>query len=158
MSDKRFFYLVHDQARRQAAEYCFLAPEGHRVTFSEPDKSRLQEEKYHAMVGDIAQQCTFMGQKWDKDDWKRLLIDAFAKAMKEAGTPLTHGGQIIPSLDGGGIVQLGHQSRKFRRREASDFIEYLYAWGADKEVAWSDPETAMMALADGPPRRERAEV
>lgn len=103
-------------------------------------KSRDQEAKYHAMFGDIARDCTFMGQKWGADDWKRLLVDAFARVMAEAGTPLQHSGRIIPSLDGKGVVQLGIQTRQFRRSEASEFIEFLYAWGAENGVRWSATE------------------
>ena len=115
-----------------------MAPEGHVVRISEPAKKRIQEEKYHAMIGDIAKQSTFMGQKWDAEDWKRFLVDAFAKVMRDSGTPLHHDGRVVPSLDGQRVVQLGIQTRKFYGKEAADFIEYLYAYGADNNVQWTE--------------------
>lgn len=131
------YKLVSDDVKRQACRQIVGAEWGMVVTIAPPIKSRDQEAKYHAMFADIAKQCTFMGQKWSSDDWKRLLVDAFARAMQQAGTPLRHGGRIVPSLDGGGFVQLGVQTRKFLKAEASEFIEYLHAWGAEQGVRWS---------------------
>lgn len=136
---RRTFVLVHAEARRRAAACCMESPDGYMVTVNEPTKKRIQEEKYHAMFGDIARQCEFMGSKRDSEDWKRLLVDAFAHAMREAGTPLHHDGRVVPSLDGQRVVQLGIQTRDFYVREAAEFITYLYAWGAEQGVLWSEP-------------------
>lgn len=138
---KRIFRLVHETARKNAAHECLSAPEGYVVTISEPAKKREQEEKYHAMIGDISRQCTFIGKKWTTEDWKRLLIDAFAQAMREVGKPLHHDGRVVPSLDHGRVVQLGIQSRDFYVKEAAAFIEYLLAWGSDQPVpvVWTEP-------------------
>ena len=105
---------------------------------SAPKKRRVQEEKYHAMIGDIAKQVDLVGERRDVEDAKRLLIDAFARVMAANGTPLRQQGRIIPSLDGSGFVQLGIQSRRFTVSEASEFIEYLYAFGAEHGVVWSE--------------------
>ncbi len=139
---KQLFVLSHPVARRNAMEAVQNAPEGHVVRISEPRKSREQEERYHAMLGDIARQWTFMGRQWELDDVKRLLVDAFAQAMREAGTPLHHDGRVVPSLDGQRIVQLGIQTSKFWKAEASNFIEFLFAWGAENGIQWSNEEVA----------------
>lgn len=89
------------------------------------------------MFSDIAKKCEFMGQKWTAEDWKRLLVDSFARVMVSHGTPLSQGGRIVPALDGNGFVQLGIQTRRFRKKEASEFIEYLFAFGAEQGVTWS---------------------
>jgi len=137
MSDRRTFFLVHKQAMQLASQYCIQAPEGWMVTFQEPAKAREQEEKYHAMIGDIAKQCKFMDRKWGREEWKRLLIDAFGRIKAAEGKPLKGWGTVMPSLDGTGFVQLGVQSRHFRKAEASEFVEYLYAYGAENNVVWS---------------------
>ena len=142
MSDKRIYRLVHDEARRRAGQDVASAPEGWTVTIAPPNKSREQEAKYHAMFADIAKQCTFMGERWSSEDWKRLLVDAFSRAMAQQGTPIRHGGRIVPALDGAGFVQLGIQTRKFLKAEASEFIEYLYAYGTENGVRWSEPHEA----------------
>ena len=140
MTEKRIFRLAHSEARRRAMAAVADAPEGWRVTVSPPSKSRDQEERYHAMIGDIAKQCEFFGLKWHVDDVKRLLVDAFAEAMRQAGTPLHHDGRVIPSLDGKRVVQLGTQTARFRKSEASEFIEHLFAYGAERDVKWSNEE------------------
>jgi len=130
--------LTGEAARKAACRHVLAAPEGYVFRLGEPAKKREQEEKYHAMVGDIAKQCTFLGKKLALDDWKRLLVDAFAKVMRDAGTPLHHDGRVVPSLDFERVVQLGIQTREFRVKEAAEFIEYLFAYGADSGVVWSD--------------------
>ena len=91
------------------------------------DLSRDQEEKYHAMIGDIANQAKHLGSHWDADTWKRLLVDKF---VREQGIS----SQIMANLDGDGIVQLGFQTRKFTKEQASEFVEWLYAWAAENGV------------------------
>lgn len=135
---RRPFFLVHDQARNSAAEFCRQAPEGWMVVFSEPVKKRVQEEKYHAMIGEIAAQIEHIGRKWDAESMKRLLLDEFADEMRAAGTPLNGDGSVVPSLDGRRIVQLGVQSRNFTAKEAAAFIEFLFAFGANLGVTFKD--------------------
>ena len=103
-----------------------------RMEIKAERKSRDQEEKYHAMIGEIATQAQHLGAKWSTEDWKRLLIDLFAK---ETGL---QGGKIIPSLDGQGIVQLGLQTRNFTKDQAMEFITFLQAWGASNGIIFKD--------------------
>ena len=131
--------ITGDAAREAACKAVFAAPIGYIVKISEAKKRRIQEEKYHAMIGDISKACLFMGKRWHQDDWKRLLVDAFAKAMRDAGTPLHHDGRVVPSLDGERVVQLGIQTSEFYVKEAAEFIEYLYSYGAENDVRWSEP-------------------
>jgi hypothetical protein len=91
-------------------------------------KSREQEEKYHAIIGDIAKQAQHLGAKWDAEGWKRLLVDQFCK---DEGIPT---GKVIPSLDGAGIIQLGFQTRTFTKEQASAFVEWLLAWAAENGI------------------------
>ncbi|WP_429499401.1 recombination protein NinB [Robbsia andropogonis] len=139
MSEKQTFILAHRAARQSAMRAISYAPDGFVVQITEPNKTRLQEEKYHAMFGDIAKQAQFMGSKRDVETWKRLLVDAFARAKAAMGEPIQGQGGIIPNLDGTGFVQLGVQTRKFRKKEAIDFVDYLYAWGAENGIRWAEP-------------------
>lgn len=142
---KRIFVLVHDTARERAVDAVRNAPAGHMVSISEPVKRRIQEEKYHAMLADLSKQTTYAGRKWDEDDTKRILIDEFAEEMRLAGTPLHHDGRLIPSENGRRVIQLGIQSRDFWVSEAAQFIEFLYAWGADRGAIWSEPKERQAA-------------
>ena len=103
---------------------------GKKLTLEVKDASRSNEqnEKYHAIIGDIAKQAQHMGSKWSAEDWKRLLVDKFMREHWQSD--LT----IIPNLDSTGIVQLGIQTRKFTKEQASEFVEFLLAWCATNGV------------------------
>ena len=93
-------------------------------------KSRDQEKLYHELIGQIAKQAQHMGAKWDAESWKRLLVDSYCR---EKGLKT---GAVIPNLSGDGIVQLGMQTRKFTKEQASEFVEWLHAWGAEHGVTF----------------------
>ena len=98
------------------------------IEIKQQSKSREQEEKYHAIIGDIAKQAQHMGHKWDAESWKRLMVDKYLRETGFMNSP------IIPNLDGTGIVQLGYQTRNFSKEQASEFVEFLLAWCADNGV------------------------
>ena len=91
-------------------------------------KTREQEEKYHAMINDIAKQAQHLGAKWSSEDWKRLLVDKFLREAEDIQS------KIVPNLDGSGIVQLGLQTRNFTKEQANEFIEWLYSWSAENGI------------------------
>jgi hypothetical protein len=103
-----------------------------RMEIKAESKSRDQEEKYHAMIAEIAEQAQHLGAKWSTEDWKRLLVDLFTKVLG------LQSGKIIPSLDGNGIVQLGMQTRSFTKEQAMDFITFLESWGAENGIIFKD--------------------
>ena len=102
------------------------------LEIKDASKSRVQEEKYHAMIGEVAKQASHMGSKWDAESWKRLLVDQFCK---DSGIKTS---VVIPNLSGDGIVQLGMQTRKFTKEQASEFVEWLHAWGAQHGITYSE--------------------
>jgi NinB protein len=103
-----------------------------RMEIKAQSRSEEQNAKYHAMLSEIATQAQHLGAKWSAEDWKRLLVDLFAK---ETGL---QGGKIIPSLDSNGIVQLGLQTRDFTKEQAMEFITFLEAWGANNGIIFKD--------------------
>lgn len=144
---KKTFILAHDIARQGAIDYVRTAPAGYRVTVQPPQKSRDQEERYHAMIGDIAEQWRFCDRKWNAEDMKRLCIDQFRRDTvkdDDLGPVWAEMGAIdmAPSLDGSGVVALGAQSRRFPKKLATAFIEWLFALGAEHQVRWSDEARA----------------
>ena len=108
--------------------------DGKQLTLEIKDASRSNEqnEKFHAIIGDIAKQAQHMGAKWDAEDWKRLLVDQY---VKDQGL---NGSKIIPSLDGAGIVQLGVQTRKFTKEQASEFVAFLICWCDQNGIELND--------------------
>ena len=107
---------------------------GHKLTLeiTEENRSLDQNAMFHALIGQIAKQAEHMGSHWDSEQWKRLLTHMWAK---ETGR---QAGQLVASLDGKDIVQLGIQTRKFTKAEASEFTEWVLAWGANNGITFKD--------------------
>jgi|TARA_R110000772_G_scaffold184649_1_gene295685 hypothetical protein len=109
------------------------------IEIKQASKEREMKKKYHAMIGDISKQVTFYkGKKYNTATWKTQLIEQFATEMREMGKPLTHDSKTIPSLDGLREIIERPSSTDFKVKESSNFIEYLYATGAEFNVAWSE--------------------
>ena len=145
---KRTLTITGEVARKAICNHVLTADEGDVVTIGPPVKRRIQEEKYHAMIGDIADQCKFMQRTWSKEEWKRLLIDAYVRVARENAKaegkpdPFSGHGEVVPSLEGNGFVQLGIQSRGFSIKQAAEFIEYLFAYGSKESVIFGDERQA----------------
>ncbi len=103
---------------------------GRKLTLEVKDASRSDEQnrKYHAIFGDIAKQAEHCGSKWDAEDWKRMLVWQYCKEKQ------IDAGRLVPSLDMTGVVQLGQQTRKFTKEQASEFVEFLIAWCAENGI------------------------
>lgn len=103
---------------------------GHRMRLEvrKATRSTDQNSKFHAMIGAIGALMRSAGSEWSDDDWKRLLIDQWSHETSRDF------GKVAPSLDGERVVQLGWQSRKFSTEDASEFIEWLYAWAAQRDI------------------------
>lgn len=134
---KKVFKLSHDLARQGVKKFADLCEAGWTVTFAPPVKSREQEEKYHAMIGDISKQ--YGGELADKEDAKRILISAFRHDTRELLKDEWEKFGDLRMGRGlrGEVVLLGTQSRRFSKVLASNFIEWLYAFGAENDIAWT---------------------
>jgi hypothetical protein len=109
------------------------------ITLSRPGKSRDQEAKYHAMISDIQRQC-FRG--YSLDGVKAVLVNQFALEMDQAGEPLANPGEKVWDWKSQEPVYVRPSTKKFRKAEASQFIEFLHSVGAEYDVQWSDASLA----------------
>jgi len=99
-----------------------------RIEVKQSRRSAEQNDMFHGIIHKIHIAMKAVGSKWTADDWKRLLIDQWAH---ETNRKI---GKVVPSLDGERVVQLGLQSHKFSIEDGSEFIEWLMAWAAQKEI------------------------
>lgn len=145
MKMKRFeLHPEPHPSRRLCKKAIDDAPDGFVVKIAELDRTGDQNDKFHAMLNDIAGQCQHLNLKLDRDTWKRLCIDQFKRdTLKEPECCAKYWARnqlsIMPSLDGAAIITLGEQSRRFPKTVATAFIEWLFAFGANHDVLWSDP-------------------
>lgn len=107
------------------------------------EKTREQEEKYHAMLGDIAEQMMHLTEKLDLDSWKRLCVAQFKADSIANDVPRLaeywkdKQMRLMPSIDGKSLVALGDQTRSFPKYVAAGFIEWLNYYGATNGVKFS---------------------
>jgi hypothetical protein len=87
-----------------------------------------QNAKFHAICHEVAQQCVWAGKARDAEAWKRLFLDAWARATQRRQV------EIVPSLDGESVVHLGVQSRSLPVDDMSELLEFVIAWCADNQV------------------------
>lgn len=119
------FRLVHEEARRRAMEAVKAARDGMVVEIKEATRTLDQNAKLWPMLTDIAKQVDWYGQKLTEDEWK----DVFSASIKKQ--------KAVPGLEGGFVV-CGRSTSKMTKREFSDLLEVMYAFGADKGVQWSE--------------------
>jgi hypothetical protein len=115
--------VQRDYARRKISE----APAEWVVTIQEPTRTTDQNAKLWPMLGDVSRQVEWYGRKLADEDWKNVFTASLRKL------------DVVPNLDGTGFVALGQSTSKMGKREFSDLIELIYAFGAQHGVAWSDP-------------------
>jgi hypothetical protein len=90
-----------------------------------PEKrSDPQNRRMWAMLGEIAAQVDWYGQKLTAEDWKHILTASLTKQ------------RVAPGLDGGFVV-LGQSTSQMTKAEMSELQTLMEAFGADKNVKFS---------------------
>lgn len=108
----------------------------------EVSKTREQEKKYHALIRDIRLQCF---RASSEDAVKAVLVNQFALEMEEQGNPLANPGEMTWDWKNQCSVYVRPSTKKFRKAEASQFMEFLYAEGSELGVHWSEKAQAVYA-------------
>ena len=68
----------------------------------------------------------FNGQLWKDKHWKNFLLSAFNDEIPAVG----FNGEPVP---------MNLSTSNMSKRRFSEFIEFVYAAGAERDVSWSDP-------------------
>lgn len=101
------------------------------VTIERPTRSGQQNDKFHPMVRDIARHIDHPILGKNEDMWRHFLLALYQDQV------------MVPSFDGQKFVFVPTKSSsKLTVPEASEFIEFLYATGAEHGVPWSEPALA----------------
>ena len=114
-----------EDQRRLAKHLIDRAPTDAVVTIKEGTRTPDQNSKFYAMLSDISRSKP-QGRKHTPDVWKALM-------MKACG----HQVQFALGIDGEPFP-IGFRSSQLSKAQMSDLIEFMYQFGAENGVVWSD--------------------
>jgi len=119
--------LSKPRVRALARAWIDKAPDGSVVKLiTEPNRTSDQNAKLWAMLGDVARQSEHNGRKYTPDTWKMLFMHSLGHETRfEIGL----NGEPFP---------VGFRSSQLGVKEMSDLIEWVYKWGAENGVVWSE--------------------
>ncbi|PUV26893.1 recombination protein NinB [Cronobacter sakazakii] len=136
--------LVQQNAIRAIQQLC---PDPERpliVTIQEKTRSVEQNKRLWATLRDVSEQVVWHGAKLNSEDWKHI----FTAALK--------GQRSAPGINGGFVV-LGQSTSKMKVSEFSELLELIYAFGAERNVRWSEDAQEAIEWAKRTGRRPRCE-
>ena len=128
MSDKQVFRFVHIEARRRAAAYCMIAPEGSIAEFGDATRTIEQNSKLWPMLDDISKQVEWYKNWLSREEWK----DFFSAIILKQ--------KVVPNMEGTGFIAVGGRTSKMSKKMFSEMIELIYAFGSEHGVVWSDTD------------------
>lgn len=124
---KQIFILAHTQARAGAAQAIKDAPEGYKVTLQPPSRSLDQNAAQWPILDAFSKQLVWPVNgsmvKMSPDEWKDILSAAFKRETL----------RMAMGLDGG-VVMLGQRTSKMTKAVFSEWLEFLNATAAIREV------------------------
>lgn len=124
---KATFRLVHAEARRRAVDACQKAPDGYVVTVSEPSRNLEQNALMWSLLQAFADQCQWPVNgklEWlDSTSWKEILTCAFEGEQA----------RVAPGLNGG-MVLLGQRTSQYSKAKFAEFVEFIHATAAERDV------------------------
>ena len=108
------------------------------IEIKRESKSRQQEQKFNAMIGDISKTVKFEGKLYSLDVWKALLVHEFEQELLANGESLSKPGRRVRSLDGLSLVTIRPSTTGLLKKEGSQFIEFLYMKGSELDAVFTD--------------------
>lgn len=108
------------------------------VILDREGRTKEQNDKYWPMLADYEKQLTWPiqnGRRLDRRHWKLIMMSAYRCEPNS----------IVMGMHGE-PVNLNLSTKKLNKKDASEFIEFLYAQGAEWNVIWSEP--ALKAYAE----------
>lgn len=132
---KKVFIMAHTEARTRAVQAVKDAPDGYAVAISEPTRNLDQNAAQWPILQAFADQLQWPingRMEWlQPEEWKDVLTCAFRREAV----------RVAMGLDGG-MVMLGSRTSKFSKAQFSDWLEFLNATAADRDVILDYREAA----------------
>lgn len=122
------------------------------VVIQEPKRTDEQNALMWCLLHDLAAQVGWRKARWRGDrlvaegGYVSFDVDPRAAVLtpeqfKDVLTAALRQPQLLPGVDGG-IVAVGLSTSRMTKRQLSEVIELIYAFGAEHDVGWSEPRRA----------------
>ena len=119
--------LYDDKERNTAIAWIRKAPVNCVVTFKQPGRSDIQNDRMWAMLTDVSKQAKLHGKKWSPAQWKVIFMSA-----------LKHDQEFVQGIEGD-FIPAGFKSSQLSVKQMSDLMEYMSAFGAEQGVIFGGP-------------------
>lgn len=124
----RVFYLNPSNRVYVMKEIMTTVPDGWKVTCKPPKRTLEQNAKMWPMLNDLSEQVEWFGRKLTDEDWKDVMTASLKTEI-----------DMVPTVDRKRFVILGLHTSDMEKAEFSELIEFMYAFGAEQGVVWSEP-------------------
>ncbi len=130
---RRSFVIITEAVRERAIEWLRQLPLKSVVrTDDKPTRSGGQNDRFHAMLDDVAEQIMWKDVfqrpiKMTRENWKRFFLQMFKRETL-----------IVPNEDNTGFYDLGVRSSELSVSEMSDCMELISAFGAQRGVKFKE--------------------
>lgn len=125
-SDKITHRLVRPDIRTRACQAIMAAPDGYVSVIRPPSRTLEQNDKMWAMLTDISA-AKPLGRIHTREVWKCIMMNACG-----------HEVQFLNGIDGNPFPA-GFSSSKMTKAQMSELIEYMYWFGSEHKIVWSEP-------------------
>ncbi|WP_338882648.1 recombination protein NinB [Xenorhabdus sp. TH1] len=99
-----------------------------QVTLSDSSRTLPQNDKFHALCGDVSKQgIEWAGNTWKTPEWKCIFVSGHAKATGKEG-------QLITGLEGELVPLARESTARMSVKRMSSLIEYSQAWAVYQGV------------------------
>jgi hypothetical protein len=131
MSDKLTFHVDSKNVSGMIQQIVAMINKGLfkgpvEVILKRPTRSLNQNSKLWPMLSDVQKQVNWYDTQLTSEDWKIIFMASLNKQ------------RAVPGIDGG-FVGLIRSTKKLEKPEFSQLIELIYAFGSERQVAWSEP-------------------
>lgn len=140
MANKKIFKLVNENVKENLISFIRSLPTDSKnplvVSIQEMTRTLEQNARMWATLTDISEQVVWHSLKLTPEEWKHV----FTATLKEQKT--------VPNLDGTGFIILGQSTRTMSKKELSNLLELAYAFGAERDVKWSETAKTELIIFD----------
>ena len=121
-------FLIGDSQKAYAKRLIDDAPSDYVCKLGKATRSDLQNRKLWPMLQDLKRQVPEMSP-YTTDQIKLRFLNALGMEM-----------QFLPALEGEGMFPVGLRSSTLTKAQFAGLIELIYAYGAKRDVRWTDPK------------------